>query len=473
MTSQLNWIKFAKTPNWLSSGKAWLDTFILTLLLPSIGYAIDSTDPFYLNTKFPWLIFAPILISLRYGFRLGISNTCLLIAILVLGKSLSWHTIPYFPVEMIVGMLLATLMTAEFHELWQKKLHPLQRQHSHLKLRMEKFSRSYHILKGSHSKLEKQLSAYTKSMRTSLLELQKHVQSLEKQEGEPLNGIGEQILAIFSDYGNIQTASIYSVSEHKKVGLHPIAVLGHTPSLWPTNPLVRETLKTGSVTSVNINDEHHEQDIVVVIPLIDVYQKIWGVVVVHEMPLFALQDNTLDLFSLLGGHIGDLVQRRTETTLLTKTNWGELEYEVRRVFNDAHDTKNEAAVIMSITSNLNTYQSLMSKFRSELRDLDKVLSFKDDFSRHVIIKLLPLTNENGLNNFISRLDLMHTINFDALGSSDSEFSFSSLAENVEIHSWVLNDVQTPENLMSKIAHLCQNNSVSNQAGSYYSAEITA
>lgn len=450
----------------------WLETLALTVILPVIGYGVNAADPFYLNNRFPWLILAPLLISLRYGFLFGMSSASLLITLFTFSRYLNWVIIPVFPVEMVVGMMLVTMITAEFNDIWQQKLQPLQHKYHHLKLRMKEFSLAYHILKGSHSQLEQQAENHTKSMRTSLLDLQKQILILAKNEGEPLSSIGDQILDLFSEYGSIQTASVYTVSKGQKISLHPAACLGNPPSFWPTNPLVREAFKTGHVTSIQTYDEETNQEILVVIPLVDVFQKIWGMVIVNEMSMFALQENTLDLFSLLGGHIGDLIQRRTEANLLSKDVWVEFEYELRRVLEEVRSFKIDAAVVVSIINCVETHDLFMSKFNYELRGLDKVLNYMDGFDRQIIINLLPLTDENGLKDFLSRFDLMHSIDSKTLTGFEEGSAHHTLDGDVTIYSWILNDTHSPEKVLSKIAQLCQRDEPANRNGDYSHAAIS-
>ncbi|MFI3185806.1 MAG: GAF domain-containing protein [Methylococcaceae bacterium] len=468
-------ITLARSKFLTSRTTAWLETLALTVVLPVIGYGANTTDPFYLNGQFPWLVFAPLLISLRYGFLFGMSSASLLITMFALCQYLNWGIVTVFPKEMVVGMMLITMISAEFHDSWQQKLKPLQHKYHHLKLRMNDFSRTYHILKGSHSQLEQQTANYTKSMRTSLLDLQKKILTLAKNEGEPLSGIGDQILDLFSEYGSIQTASVYAVSKDQEISLSPVACLGNPPPFWATNILVREALKTGCVTSIQPYDDKEEmnQEILVVIPLVDVFQKVRGMVIVNEMPMFALQENTLDMLSLLGGHIGDLIKRRTETNLLNKDARMDFEYELRRVLKEVHSFKIGAAMVVRISNCVETHDLFISRFRSEFRGLDKALSFMDDFGRQIIINLLPLTDENGLHDFLSRLDLLPSIDNRTLRGFDEGSAYHALNGDLTIYSWILNDTHSPEKVLSKIAQLCQSNQPTNRNGDYSRADISA
>ena len=39
----------------------WTESIAISLSFPVIGYAIDPSDPFFINYEFPWLILAPVL----------------------------------------------------------------------------------------------------------------------------------------------------------------------------------------------------------------------------------------------------------------------------------------------------------------------------------------------------------------------------------------------------------------------------
>jgi hypothetical protein len=441
----------------LTAQTIWAETLALTVILTAMGFGIN--DPFFLNHSFPWLILAPLLIGLRYGFLFGMSSTALFILLFIFGSYFNWVDMPVFPVESVVGMILVTMISAEFHDLWQRKLQPLQYKHQQLQSRMNYFSRTYHILKASHSQLEQQTANYTKSLRSSLLEIERHISTLEKEDDTSLNGMANHILNILSEYGSIQTASVYVVSKDKKIMLNPVGCLGNPPSLWPTNPLVTAALNTGYVTSIQMFDERIEHEILVVIPLIDIFQKIWGIVIINEMSLFAMQQNTLDLFSLLGGHIGDLIQRRSEAHCLSKDVWLNFEYELRRVLKEVLGFKADAALVISIFNDEESQSLLISRFRSELRGLDKVLTFKDTSGRYIIIKLLPLTDEKGLKSFLFRLGLTDTIDIETTDFKKNRFSLSE--GDVSVYSWILNGTHSPEKVLSKITKLCQPDDAAN------------
>ena len=292
----------------------WTESIAISLSFPVIGYAIDPSDPFFINYEFPWLILAPVLAGLRYGFVAGITSATLLISLVTSGFFLGWPRVSSFPEEMIIGLLLLTLISTEFRESWVRQTKLLDHKYNHLKLRMDKFARSYHLIKGSHYRLEQHLASQAKSLRLSLDDLKKKVLTLENHKGEPLAGIGDSVLKILGSYANVQMAGIYPVNEQRKMNPNPVASLGQPRTLLPSDPVIAEALKTGDVASIEMekNGAMPAVGALIAIPLIDVYQRIWGVIVVNEMPLFAFQENTMDFLAVLGGKIGDLVKRRAD-----------------------------------------------------------------------------------------------------------------------------------------------------------------
>src|SRR5689334_11624705 len=64
----------------------WVETAGVTLLALAFGFWVRPADPFFLGSGFPWLVFAPALIALSYGFVPGIVSASLLIAAWMLAQ---------------------------------------------------------------------------------------------------------------------------------------------------------------------------------------------------------------------------------------------------------------------------------------------------------------------------------------------------------------------------------------------------
>ena len=87
----------------------WTESIAISLSFPVIGYAIDPADPFFINYEFPWLILAPVLAGLRYGFVAGITSATLLISLVTGGFFLGWPGVSFFPEENEAAIMAAQI----------------------------------------------------------------------------------------------------------------------------------------------------------------------------------------------------------------------------------------------------------------------------------------------------------------------------------------------------------------------------
>ena len=420
---------------------AWIETIIIATVLPVIGYFIDQLDPFFISYQFPWLVFAPLLISLRYGFIHGITAALFLTIIIWAGSYLSWPQDFFFPQEMIIGLILVTMISAEFYELWNRKMGLLEKKHDHNQMRMNKFVRAYHLIKGSHYQLEQHLASQAKSLRLTLSDLNKEISSLENIGGEPLAGIGESILKIFGAFTNVHIAGIYAVNERREIITDALAYIGKPCALILPDPIVEEAIRTGHTASIDIENHDSKENIrtVVAIPLIDVYQKIWGIVVVNEMPLFALQNSTMDLFTILGGRIGDLIQQRIDFDLSNNSDRKIFERKLRRILEEVRYLDVSAiAVAISINSE-ELKRKLHFKLQTELRGIDELWVLTDNSDSQVLLILLPYTDESGAIELLNRTEFCEFSTAKVISNEMDRKILSFFDGRITTCLWLLNN----------------------------------
>lgn len=441
----------------------WIESIVISIVFAVIGYAIDPLDPFFINYQFPWLIFAPLLISLRYGLIYGTITAGLLVSIISALFYLEWPQVPFFPKEMIIGLILLMIVSAEFYELWNRKIQLLENKYDHIRVRMDKFARTYHLIKGSHYQLEQHLANQAKSLRLTLVDLEKKISSLEKTSGEPLAGIGESILKIFGNYANVRIAGVCAVNEHREVTVDPVACLGRPFTLLLSDPLISEALRTGRVVSIQAEniDAIEDGSAIVAIPLIDVYQKIWGIVVINEMPLFALQESTMDLFTILGGKIGDLVKRRAESSLSITDVRKIFERKLRRTLEEINYLEESAVVIAIIINSEELQSKFFAKFQAELRGVDEMWVIRDSQDRQSFLLLLPYTNENGADEFLNRVELSKLSTETVCDEVDRK-AFSYCEGNVRACVWILNNKTSRAKVLLETYQFCKNGFVGSE-----------
>ena len=85
---------------------AAMETVLITAALPIFGLWLRPTDPFFLHADFPWLVLAPLLPALRYGFVYGFGSALGLVLLIALGWRAHWLSTAYFPGDFVLGLLV-------------------------------------------------------------------------------------------------------------------------------------------------------------------------------------------------------------------------------------------------------------------------------------------------------------------------------------------------------------------------------
>lgn len=437
----------------------------IALLIPVCGYIIDPSDPLFIHYKFPWLAIAPLLVSLRYGFIYGLAVASVLVGVISIGFYEEWTEISFYPKEMIIGLVLVTMISAEFHELWNRKIKIIENRYDHLKIRMNKFSYTYQLIKASHYQLEQHLGSQTKSLRLALNDLEKQIESLEKKDGDSLATIGNGILKIFSNYSNVQVAAIYAVTEQQEISAEPVAYLGRPPQACSADPLIKSTLKNGCVTSVRVEngeDALPPTEAIAVVPLIDVYQKIWGIVVIYEMPLFALHESAMDLFAVLGGKIGDLIKRRAEFLQVNSKDRKSFERKLSRTIQEIAQLK-ESAVVVAISINTpELQQKFLTKFQNELRGADEMWIFSEYDDSQFFLILQPYTTEEGTNEFLNRTEISKLPCVESVYHGLDRKASTYSNGDVSTYMWVLTHEASREKILLEIYQFCKKGFIDNK-----------
>lgn len=443
----------------------WMESIAVALLLPVCGYIIDPLDPLFLNYKFPWLAIAPLLVSLRYGFVYGLVVASILVGVISFGFYEEWAQISFYPKEMIIGLVLVTMISSEFHELWNRKIKLIENRYDHLKIRMNKFSYTYQVIKASHYQLEQHLANQTKSLRLALDDLEKQIESLEKKDGDPLITIGNGILKIFCHYGNVQVAAVYAVTEQQVINAEPVAHLGRPAHASSTDPLIKSALENACVTSIqmeNGEDATSATAAIAVVPLVDIYQRIWGVVVIYEMPLFALHESTMDLFTVLGGKIGDLIKRRAEFLHINSKDRKSFERKLSRTIHEIVQL-NESAVVVAINiSSIELQKKFSTRFQNELRGADEMWIFSENSDSQFFLVLQPYTTEEGANEFFNRTEISKLPLVESFYHGLDRKASTYCNGEVSTYMWVLNKETSREKILLEIYQFCKKGFIDNK-----------
>ncbi|MCG8421063.1 MAG: hypothetical protein MJE77_24340 [Proteobacteria bacterium] len=295
--------------------RAWIETAVITALLPAIGWLIDSRDPFFLH-GFPWTLLAPVLLGLQNGFRYALVSSLVLIAGGLTLWRMGYTQIESFPVSYVLSVGLIGVVAGEYRDKWQHSLDATRRENRQRGDKLEQFTRAYHLLKRSHDELEQRIASSGTSLQTTLDRVRAE---LEHCPTRALTGAGDSILRLFSHFGQVQMASLHDVHWPDKRGkrpavvAEPVAQLGVTPDVDLAHPMVLDALKTRKLTTIREDRVSGTgPSPLICIPLADSSARLWGVILVHQMPFLAMTDEHMMLLAALGGRMGDWLAEHAE-----------------------------------------------------------------------------------------------------------------------------------------------------------------
>ncbi len=383
---------------------AWTETLLICAFLPAVGWWLHPQDPFFLAGPFPWIVLAPVLPALRYGFTHGFVGALLLVGLLVLGWEGGLLPRQTFPAQLAVGMMLLAMICGEFADVCQRRLQQQQAINEHQRLRLDEFTRNYHLLKVSHDRLEQRLAAGTHSLRGALLDLRRR---LGRGPGEalPLARAAEEIVGLFAGFGWIRVAGLYEVRDRHIVP-RPLATVGELQPVDPFDPLVRHAITEGDLVSVREADtESGGTRVLVAVPLVDVNERVWGVLAVQELPFIALHEENLRLLAVMGGHIGDSLTAASGAREGESLEAGDFRYYLAQALRDRRKFGLPALVlVLRFPRRHPEWREMMELFLGQVRGLDHPWRLQGEDRNHLLFLLMPLTGEAEAEAYRRRMD---------------------------------------------------------------------
>ena len=370
---------------------AFSESIFLTLLGIALGYWFTPAFPFFAENGLTWLIFGPLLSGLRYGFVYALISVLLVLVVIFLAQN---YQLPWAQGSIStlgISLLLIAFVSGEFRNYWHRRIRTLHAAASYMDERLNELSTAFNLIKHSHDSLE-QLVVSQESLRNSIISVQKQIMMTHLHEGT-LAEVGAVILRQFSDYGNIQEASLFEISGNAEYKPEPVAFIGNQVKIDMSDPLLNEAIKTAKTVSLKqefITSNSHS--LLLAIPIVDAFGKIWGVVAVNKMPFRDFRTDNIKLISIISGYIGDLLGKRAHSTIDGDKDVQIFMLQVDRCLKDiAHYKLPSAIIILEFKDD--QYYSVMSTYILERkRGLDQSLAITYKNGNKLLFLLMPLTS---------------------------------------------------------------------------------
>ena len=380
----------------------WIETVGITLLAPAIGTLLDSSDPLFLLTPFPWLWFGPLLVALRYGIAPALTSVSLLALLWLL---LSWNglTKDVFPLNFMLGGALLALISGQFSSVWSNRLRRSDQLSRHATERFEQLSRAYFMVRLSHDRLEQNLISRPVTLRQGMTELRN---LMTNTVGVLDAATSEELMAILVNYCSLGSAALHPVLQGKIVK-EPLAKCGQEVPCFPEDLLLRSAMESGNTayqSADRLREEQHSQYLVAA-PMVTSSGNLIGMLLVTDMPFMALQRETLQILGVLLAYAADHVEAANSARQLLMiypdcpTIFGAELFKMVRLRRDLEISS--ALMVISIAPNPRL-EEICLMFERQLRGLDH--GWRRDLGWAVQFAILmPFSGPASTEGYLARL----------------------------------------------------------------------
>lgn len=404
------------------------------LILPAIflllGRLFSADDPLWVQAEFPWAWLAPIVIALRYGALAGLGSS----VVLLVGWFLfHWGDLLEFPQLYFLGGLITVMVVGEFSSLWRAQTRRAESVQHYLDQRLEHLVRQYYLLRLSHDRLEQELIGRPMSMRDAL-------QKLQASTGH--GDAPDSLLQLLGQYCQIGVASLHAV-EQGQVLPQTLASLGGPKELDSQDPLILQALDTLKLCHVvQTTVQQHKSRYLIAAPLLDLGGAPYALLVVEEMPFFALQAENLQAINLFLGYYTDGLSAKALAQPLLQAHPHCPEtfaVELQRLSHMFSSSGVRSVLVVLEFSADAVERNLPQQILRMKRMLDEYWLMEPRGGRQLLAVLMPLGDPAAAEGFLQRLEQW----------MDSKQGGTLADAGVYPHVFVL-DQQTPQALLQRV-----------------------
>lgn len=382
---------------------AYIELILITTVGLLLGYWVRPDDPFFLDQPFTWTMLPPMLVALRYGFFYGLISALLLLASVGIAYRIHWISLEEFPYTFAIGIMLVVMLTGEFRDHWQRNLDQLNVSNTNRQLRLDEFTRSHHLLKVSHDRLEQQLAGSGQSLREAIRSIHRLI--ILDDEGLSVQ-TAKSILNIFVEYGSLQICAIVAIEEGE-INPKPLAHIGFIDEVPINDPLIQKSLQTNRLVSMaqEVSADLHEQNssLLVCIPISDCTGFPWAILIVKRISFFALQDKTLRLLAVIAGHVGDLLNFKKISPHAESESIQYFHLNLIRSLHDKAEFDVPSYIVLFSVKKSFVGDQVIDLIKRMRRGLDLVVEEKEGDCMYLCL-LLPLTDTFGYEGYRLRLN---------------------------------------------------------------------
>ena len=284
--------------------RVWAEAVAIPVIAIAAAFVVSPRDPFLVNATFPWLWFAPVLVALRYGLAPAVLSLAILVVSFVAARlglpALHIHRLAQ---GQFLGGIMLTLLAGEYGSLWILRLRRSEQMSAYATQQLEALTRTLHMTRLSHDRLEQTIIGKPVTLRDSLHELR---QELAIHGGALTGPLAARLLHLTAYHGGFEQAALYAVSGDV-IDPNPRAHIGAPFALDCDDILItrcREKRRTAYWAANSLQDGQYSAYLVVA-PILTSDDILLGVLVVAAMPFLFLNEENLLTVSVLLAYVAD------------------------------------------------------------------------------------------------------------------------------------------------------------------------
>ncbi len=214
------------------------------------------------------------------------------------------------------------------------------------------------------------------------------------------------LLRLLAQYCQISSAALHPVRDDK-LEKTAIATIGSPVAVDPKDPLLTQALETRSLCHVVQATVRQEATrYLVAAPLLDIGGDVYAMLLIDELPFFALQNENLQTINLLLGYYTDGLSTQALSAPLVEQVPDcppEFAFELQRLWR-MYESTQVPSIVVALEFNQDAVdQDLPQQFLRLKRMMDESWAIAGP-KRHVLAILMPLGEASTAEGFIARLE---------------------------------------------------------------------
>lgn len=380
------------------TGNGALDAVALVAVAAFAPALLSDANPLAMAGAFYWPVFGPLIVALRHGFFAGLGAYLALLALQAGVTTIGWASWPDpLPVHMLAGYGLVVLVAGEFSEHTLRARVRAETREAAIDARLATFRQRYFVLDASHNQLERKVAAQSLTLNEAVHSLQA---LFDANPEDPLPLCARDVLEVFVQFANVQTAAVFGVDENDRLQPGALASIGDARELRPDDPLVEACLEFELTMAVKDLYMRSESVYLVGVPFFDSEGALHGFIAIERIQFYGLNAQNVTLMTVLASNVADFLmqteanpvvgRRHVERfiTALRRAQSLEQRYDVPAVVLGFHGDGSEAA------------RQFLDHAEATRRRLERALRASDD----ELLLLVEIASASELAGILGRLE---------------------------------------------------------------------